>query len=92
MLREYLDKNRALPWQIGNDTVPVASMPLVMGIVNVTPDSFFDGGKHNKPDAAYEHAVTLLQQKAAAREANPSANRKNWTAYAPSWKPWPSCP
>ena len=28
----------------------------------MTPDSFFDGGKHNSPEAAYEHAVSLLQQ------------------------------
>ena len=75
MLREYLDKNRALPWQIGNDIVPVASMPLVMGILNVTPDSFFDGGKHNTPDAAYEHAVTLLQQGATILDIGGESSR-----------------
>ena len=30
--------------------------PLVMGIVNVTPDSFSDGGEHEAPDAAVAHA------------------------------------
>jgi len=75
MLREYLDKNRALPWQIGNDTVPAESMPLVMGIVNVTPDSFFDGGKHNTPDAAYEHAVSLLQQGATILDIGGESSR-----------------
>ena len=75
MLKEYLDKNRALPWQIGNDTVPAESMPLVMGIVNVTPDSFFDGGKHNTPDAAYEHAVTLLQQGATILDIGGESSR-----------------
>ena len=62
MLKDYLDSNRALPWKIGSDLIPTESMPLVMGIVNVTPDSFFDGGKHDTPDAAYEHAVSLLRQ------------------------------
>ena len=75
MLKEYLDKNRALPWQIGNDTVPAESMPLVMGIVNVTPDSFFDGGKHNTPDAAYEHAVSLLQQGASILDIGGESSR-----------------
>lgn len=75
MLKEYLDKNRALPWQIGNDTVPAESMPLVMGIVNVTPDSFFDGGKHNTPDAAYEHAVSLLQQGATILDIGGESSR-----------------
>jgi len=32
----------------------------IMGIINCTPDSFFDGGKHNTPDLAFEHALNLL--------------------------------
>jgi dihydropteroate synthase len=32
---------------------------LVMGILNVTPDSFFDGGRHNAPPAAGERARRL---------------------------------
>lgn len=34
----------------------------VMGIVNVTPDSFSDGGQFDTADAAYEHARTLVEQ------------------------------
>jgi dihydropteroate synthase len=33
--------------------------PRIMGIVNVTPDSFSDGGEHLEPSAAIEHARTL---------------------------------
>ena len=33
----------------------------VMGIVNVTPDSFSDGGRHNEPKAALVHAEQLLK-------------------------------
>ncbi|WP_367606933.1 dihydropteroate synthase [Legionella sp. W05-934-2] len=36
--------------------------PLVMGIVNVTPDSFYDGGKHDKCEQAIEHARLLIAQ------------------------------
>ncbi|MBF0432075.1 MAG: dihydropteroate synthase [Fibrobacteria bacterium] len=32
-----------------------------MGIVNVTPDSFFDGGKYHVPDLATEHCETLIE-------------------------------
>ena len=32
----------------------------VMGILNVTPDSFFDGGTHNDPDKALFHAEKLI--------------------------------
>jgi dihydropteroate synthase len=33
---------------------------LVMGIVNVTPDSFYDGGKYLDPAAAVDHALALV--------------------------------
>lgn len=61
MFKSVLEHSRALPWKIGNETHSCTS-PLIMGIVNVTPDSFFDGGKHPTPDTAFEHAVSLLQQ------------------------------
>jgi len=35
---------------------------LVMGIVNVTPDSFSDGGQHLTPEAAVAHALKLLDE------------------------------
>ncbi len=37
------------------------SRPLVMGILNVTPDSFSDGGRHATIDAAVEHALRMEQ-------------------------------
>ncbi|MDP6908137.1 MAG: dihydropteroate synthase [Flavobacteriales bacterium] len=36
--------------------------PLVMGILNLTPDSFFDGGKYNSTDAALDHAEHMLEE------------------------------
>ena len=36
--------------------------PQVMGIVNVTPDSFSDGGQHFGVDAAVAHALSLVEQ------------------------------
>ena len=36
--------------------------PRVMGIVNVTPDSFSDGGLHDTADAAIAHALSLVEQ------------------------------
>lgn len=37
-------------------------MPIIMGILNVTPDSFSDGGQHNRPDDAIDHALKLVEQ------------------------------
>lgn len=36
--------------------------PLVMGIVNVTPDSFSDGGQHDDTDSAVAHARRLIDE------------------------------
>jgi dihydropteroate synthase len=36
--------------------------PLIMGVVNVTPDSFSDGGKFLAPTQACEHALRLVEQ------------------------------
>jgi dihydropteroate synthase len=36
--------------------------PLVMGIVNLTPDSFSDGGQHDDADSAISHALTLAAE------------------------------
>jgi len=30
-----------------------------MGVLNVTPDSFSDGGKYDQPEAAIEHALAM---------------------------------
>lgn len=40
----------------------VVKPPLVMGIVNVTPDSFSDGGRHATTEAALAHALKLIDQ------------------------------
>jgi len=37
-----------------------AQRPLVMGIVNLTPDSFSDGGKHDSPEAAVAAALRMV--------------------------------
>jgi len=36
--------------------------PLLMGVLNVTPDSFFDGGNYLAVDNALQHALSLIQQ------------------------------
>jgi len=43
-------------------TIAFNDRPLLMGIVNVTPDSFFDGGRYFDPQAAVAHAVRLVEE------------------------------
>ncbi len=42
--------------------VPDAGRCLVMGVVNVTPDSFSDGGRWFNPDTAVAHGLALVEQ------------------------------
>lgn len=37
------------------------AQPLIMGIVNVTADSFYDGGRYAKPERAVAHAIELVE-------------------------------
>ena len=46
---------------LGRFELPIAS-PLVMGVVNVTPDSFSDGGKFLSASAAIDHAQQLIEE------------------------------
>jgi dihydropteroate synthase len=44
------------------DVIRLAGRPLLLGILNVTPDSFSDGGLYFDPEAAVAHAVQLVEE------------------------------
>src|SRR5919112_2132522 len=49
--------------------------PVVVGILNVTPDSFSDGGNFLHPDAAAEHAATMLDEGAGMLDVGGESTR-----------------
>jgi dihydropteroate synthase len=49
-------------WQIGDRALELGRRTLVMGVVNVTPDSFSDGGKFFDRGDAVNHALRLLDE------------------------------
>ncbi|HUP92323.1 MAG TPA: dihydropteroate synthase [Solimonas sp.] len=51
------------------------SAPVVMGVLNVTPDSFSDGGQHDSPARALEHARTLAGEGAAIIDVGGESTR-----------------
>lgn len=51
------------------------SSPVIMGIVNVTPDSFSDGGKFYDPQRAIEHGFRLLEDGAAILDVGGESTR-----------------
>ena len=46
--------------KIGNREFDVNNRTYIMGILNVTPDSFSDGGKWNTMDHALKHAEAMI--------------------------------
>ncbi len=47
-------------WKLKSRSLAFGDRPLVMGIINVTPDSFSDGGRHERTDQAVEHGLKLV--------------------------------
>jgi dihydropteroate synthase len=49
-------------WHLRDRVLSIGNRPLVMGIVNVTPDSFSDGGKYATVEAGVRHGLELIEQ------------------------------
>ena len=61
-------------WQTSRFALDLAK-PCVMGIVNVTPDSFFDGGQHASTKAALAHCEKLLKEGAHVLDIGGESSR-----------------
>lgn len=53
------------------------SAPKVMGILNITPDSFFDGGKHNNDVSILKHVEVMLKEGATFIDMGAYSSRPN---------------
>jgi dihydropteroate synthase len=62
------------PLQCGARTIRL-DQPQVMGILNVTPDSFSDGGAHGDPDRAARHGAAMLEAGAALIDVGGESTR-----------------
>ena len=47
-------------WELSRRNIPRTRLPVLMGILNVTPDSFSDVGKFNAIDVAIERALQVV--------------------------------
>jgi dihydropteroate synthase len=67
-------------WRIGDRVLEIGPRPLVMGIVNVTPDSFSDGGQFLQTDAAVAHGLDLVNEGADLLDIGGESTRPGATA------------
>jgi len=72
----------ATTWQLKTQTLDFTSGPAIMGIVNVTPDSFSDGGNFHSTSSASDHALQLAHDGAAILDIGGESTRPYSTAVS----------
>lgn len=65
--------------KIGKYNFDLENDPIIMGILNVTPDSFSDGGKWNNIDAALKHAEDMIRDGAKIIDVGGESTRPGYT-------------
>ncbi|HWF08041.1 MAG TPA: dihydropteroate synthase [Bryobacteraceae bacterium] len=82
-------------WKLRDSEMQLGERTLLMGVLNVTPDSFSDGGRFNDPDRAYARALELEEQGAdiidiGAESTRPGSRRitadEEWQRLVPILK------
>jgi dihydropteroate synthase len=74
-------------WNLGSRSLELGKRTLIMGIINVTPDSFSDGGQFLDRDRAIEHAERLLQEGADLLDIGGESTRPGARVDAAAAKP-----
>ncbi|MDR2169517.1 MAG: dihydropteroate synthase [Planctomycetaceae bacterium] len=62
-------------WRFGFGAIDISLFPVFMGIVNVTPDSFSDGGKYFAIDDAVRHGLELIESGAGIIDVGGESTR-----------------
>ncbi len=70
-------------WRLRTRTIELGRRTLVMGVVNVTPDSFSDGGRFLDRDAAVAHALKLMEEGADLLDVGAESTRPGSHAGGP---------
>ena len=70
-------------WNLGTRTLELGKRTLIMGVVNVTPDSFSDGGTYLEPKKAVDHALQLLDEGADIVDIGGESTRPGASVVAP---------
>ena len=66
-------------WRLRTRTLELGKRTIIMGVVNVTPDSFSDGGRHLRPEDAVAHALRLIEEGADILDIGGESTRPNTT-------------
>lgn len=75
-------------WKFRDKKIEYSKKPVLMGIVNITPDSFSDGGKFFDKKSAVDHALKLIEQGADIIDLGAQSTRPDYCEISPEeeWK------
>src|SRR6202051_914313 len=73
-------------WSLRSRSLQLGKRTLVMGVINVTPDSFSDGGVHFDRERAVEHGLQMLQDGADIIDVGGESTRPGAKVLAPEMK------
>jgi dihydropteroate synthase len=71
-------------WNLGSRSLQLGKRTFVMGVINVTPDSFSDGGAHLDRERAVEYGLQLLQDGADIIDVGGESTRPGAKVLVPS--------
>lgn len=72
---EVLGCRQAAEWDLGRVVLHAVSRPLVMGIVNITPDSFYPGSRTPQAEQAVTMGLDMLRQGASVLDLGAESSR-----------------
>lgn len=75
--------HRVQSWQLRTRTLRFGACPALMGIINVTPDSFSDGGHFRETSAAVDHGLRMVEEGAAVLDVGGESTRPYSTPVDP---------
>lgn len=73
----------AVAWQVRGGAVPL-ERPVVMGVLNVTPDSFSDGDRYVEPAVAVDHALRMVEEGADVIDVGAESTRPGAAPVEPA--------
>ena len=71
-------------WRLRSRSLRLGEQTLLMGILNITPDSFSDGGRFLPPEAAVRHGLALLDAGAHLLDLGAESTRPNASPLSPT--------
>lgn len=79
----YHSSISAMVWYCNNKKIEYGNKTLIMGIVNLTPDSFSDGGSFAAPAQAIEYALQLVRDGADLLDVGAQSTRPGYQEVSP---------